>query len=353
MWKLHRYYLKELLVNAAIAFVVLFAVVLVSLVYKGIQKSQGGSPFDAVLITLFFALDSFQHLLTISFLIATVLTFTRAAQDRELIAVRAAGVSPTVPLMSAVLIGLLLTAIGSLAVHYLIPEAHYRKYRLVAEVVRNAVLSLGLDSDRIRHPQLGFVMTFRERVGDEYRGCTLYLPKPLPRFEGSILFVERVRVPDFKDSATLQIVLEGVANPLESTFDPGRITIDVPIEQLGVREARVDRDDDLRSDQLLTEVARGVHPKPDEAIYTLFRRCCFSLMPALLAPIGFCVAEFARERGRIVALVLSLVPLALFYLGELFGARLLLTTGSPAAAWLPIGMLLLFGLPLCWRQLRR
>ena len=103
MWKLHRYYLKEVLVNAAITFLVLFAVVLVSLVYQGIQRSQGGGPLDALLITVFFALDSFQHLLTISFLLATVLTFTRAAMDRELIAIRAAGISPRVPMTAALL----------------------------------------------------------------------------------------------------------------------------------------------------------------------------------------------------------------------------------------------------------
>ena len=42
MWRLHRYYLKELAVNAAITFIVLFGVVLISLVYRGIQRSQGG-----------------------------------------------------------------------------------------------------------------------------------------------------------------------------------------------------------------------------------------------------------------------------------------------------------------------
>ena len=97
MWRLHRYYLKELAVNAFITFTVMFAVVLISLVYRGIQRSQGGGLLDAALITLFFALDALPHLLTIAFLLATVMTFTRAAQDRELIAVRAAGISPRGP----------------------------------------------------------------------------------------------------------------------------------------------------------------------------------------------------------------------------------------------------------------
>jgi hypothetical protein len=109
----------------------------------------------------------------------------------------------------------------------------------------------------------------------------------------------------------------------------------------------------LRSDQLLSEVMRGVHAEPVGAVYTLFRRCCFSLLPALLGPIGFCVAEFARERGRVMALVLALVPLAMFYLGEVFSARLLIATNSPWCAWLPALLLLVVGTPVCWRQLRR
>lgn len=351
MWKLHRYYLKEVLVNAAITFLVLFAVVLVSLVYQGIQRSQGGGPLDALLITVFFALDSFQHLLTISFLLATVLTFTRAAMDRELIAIRAAGISPRVPMTAALLVGLLLTAVGSFTLHYVIPEVHYRKYRVIADGVRNAFLSLGLGSDRIKYRD--FVMTFQAHEGGEYRQCAVYLPKPLMGFESPILFVDRVSIPPLDEAAKgVRIVLEGIVDPIGATRSKG-FDFDIPLEELASGRRRTDRDDDLRSDQLLAEVIRGVHTRPTDAIYTLFRRCCFSLMPALLAPIGYCLAEMARERGRVVALVLALVPLALFYLGEVLGARLLLSTRHPACGWLPGILLVAFGLPLCWRQLRR
>ena len=93
MWRLHRYYLRELAVNASVTFLVLFAIALVSFIYRGIQRAAGGTLTDALVITVLFALDSMQHLLTISFLLATVMTYTRAAQDRELVAIRAAGIS--------------------------------------------------------------------------------------------------------------------------------------------------------------------------------------------------------------------------------------------------------------------
>lgn len=353
MWRLHRYYLKELAISAAITFLVLFAVVLVSLIYRGIQRSQGGGLFDAALITIFFALDAFPHLLTISFLVATVLTFTRAAQDRELIAIRAAGVPPRVPMAAAVLVGILLSVVGSFAMHYVIPEVHFRKYRVIADVVRNAFLSLRLGTDRIKVLDTGYVVTFRRQEGGDYLDCTVYCPKPIELMESPILFVDRVSIPPLADATqTLSIELVGVRDPV-GRASPGNYTFRIPLRELGARDRRTDRDDDLRSDQLLGEVLRGVHPTPHEAVYTLFRRCAFALMPALLAPIGFCLAEFARDRGRVVALVLSLVPLALFYLGEVLGARLLLTTRSAWCGWLPVLLLLGVGAPLCWRQLRR
>jgi len=353
MWRLHRYYLKEVLVSASITFLVLFAVILVSLVYRGIQRSQGGDAFDALKITLFFALDSFPHLLTISFLIATVMTFTRAAQDRELVAIRAAGVSPFVPMSSALLVGVGLTALGSVAMHYAIPEAHFRKYRVIAGVVRNVFMSMQLGSDRIVLPGGGYVMTYREHDGAEFRDCTIYCKKPVAGFESPILFVDRVQLPDVDDTTTeFVIALDGIRDPIGTSGTPGRMLIGVPIDFSG-GESRDERDDDLRSDQLLGEVMRGVHPAPNGALYTLFRRCCFALMPALLAPIGFCLAEFARERGRVFALVLALAPLSLFYLGEVLGARLLLSTDSPWCGWLPAALLVAFGAPLCWGQLRR
>ncbi len=358
MWRLHRYYLKELAVNASITFTVMFAVVLISLVYRGIQRSQGGGLLDAAMITLFFALDALPHLLTIAFLIATVMTFTRAAQDRELVAIRAAGIPPRVPMLSAVLVGIFLSVAASFANHYLIPEVHYRKYRVIADVVRSAFTNLNLGGDRIKVLDTGYIVTFRERSKEtgEYLDCTIYSPRPIGRgLQSPIVYVDRVSVPPLEESnpqGDLRIVLSGVRDPIGG-FAPDTLTFRVPIDELGSRGGRAHKDDDVRSDQLLAEVLRGVHRAPEQASYTLFRRCCFSLMPALLAPIGFCIAELARFRGRVVALLMALVPMALFYFGEVLGARLLLSTKSPWCGWMPVALLAAFGAPFVWRQLRR
>ena len=358
MWRLHRYYLKELAVNASITFTVMFGVVLVSLVYRGIQRSQGGGLLDAALITLFFALDSLPHLLTIAFLIATVMTYTRAAQDRELIAIRAAGVSPRIPMLSAVLIGTFLSVAASFANHYIIPEVHFRKYRVIADVVRSAFENLNLGGDRITVLDTGYIVTFRDREKDtgDYLNCTIYSPRPIGKsLESPIVYVDRVALPPLEGAAPdadLTIVMSGVRDPIGGVA-PDTLTFQVPLDDIGSSAGRVEKEEDVRSDQLLAEVMRGVHPNPTRAVYTLFRRCSFALMPALLAPIGFCIAEMARFRGRVTALMMALVPLSVFYLGEVLGARLLISTENPWCGWMPVALLVSVGAPLVWRQLRR
>lgn len=354
MWRLHRYYLKELAVDSGITFVVLFGVVLVSLVARGIQRSQGGELVDAALITLFFALDAVPHLMTIAFLIGTVLTFSRASMDRELLAVRAAGIPARTPMTSAVLLGVLLSCVSSFALHYVIPEIHFRKYRVIADVARNVFLNLNLGSDRIRLPGASeSVLTFADRAGHEYVDCTLYSPKPIPGARSPILRIARVSIPPVDErSEDILVVLRDVLDPLKSDV-VRKVEFALDLHAVADRERRDDRDADLRSDQLLAEVLRGVHEKPHAAVHALFRRCCFALMPAMLAPIGFCIAELTRERGRVLALVVAIVPLMMFYLGEVLGARLLQLTENPWTAWLPAVLMAAVGVPLCWRQLRR
>ena len=187
-------------------------------------------------------------------------------------------------------------------------------------------------------------------------------PKPgknIPQFRSSIVRVDRVSIPKIaEDSETIDIHLDGIRDPILSPNAGGQggsreFTFHLSLHDIADRGRRPDQDKDLRSDQLLGEVMRAVHPRPHEAVHTLFRRCCFSLMPTLLAPIGFCIAEMMRFRGRVLALVVSLLPLAMFYVGEFLGARVLHETGNPWSAWMPIALLLVVGVPLCWRQLRR
>jgi lipopolysaccharide export LptBFGC system permease protein LptF len=367
MWRLHRYYLRELLINAGITLLVLFAIVVISMVARGIQRAQGGELLDAVVITIFFSLDALPHLLPISFLVATVLTFARSKQDREITAIRSAGISPRVPMMAAVLVGIFLSIAGSLCMHYVLPEVHFRKYRVIAEAVRNAIMSTGLagSADRISIPGTGVTLTYGARQG---RGaeevvlsdCWLYLSDDRQRdlvgsvgFVSTIVHVDRVTIPPPDDQSTaLVIELDSPRDPVTGYVAPSS-RFDFPLHGLSEGRRRDERDEDIVSHQLLSEVLRGLHDRPDGAKYTLARRTCFAVLPLLLGPIGFCIALLGRDRGRSLPLLLSLVPLLVFYLGDVLGAKFVRTSGAYEFAWLPIVLLLGLGAPFCWRELRQ
>ena len=51
--------------------------------------------------------------------------------------------------------------------------------------------------------------------------------------------------------------------------------------------------------------------------------------------------------------MLPMLPLLMFYVGDAVGMKLLRTTGWSAFGWLPTVVLVLFGTPFCWRELRR
>ncbi|MSR38731.1 MAG: LptF/LptG family permease [Planctomycetes bacterium] len=365
MWRLHRYYLRELAINAGITFIVLFAIVVVALVGRGIQRSAGGGLLDAAVITLFWALDAFPHLLPISFLLATVMTFARANQDREIVAMRSSGISPVLPMCAAVLLGLMLAILGSVAMHYVLPEVHFRKYRVIAEAVRNVVVNMGLGSggDRIPIPGTDVLMTFATRTGKAGTGedivlsdAWVYWPNGRmldQRIVSPIFHVERVVIPmPDKESAALRIILQHIRDPMGS-LEIDQITPSFPARAFSEQSRRDERDDDMVSSQLLAEVTRGVHQAPVGAIYTIYRRTCFSLLPLLFAPIGFCIGLFTRERGRAMALMFSMVPLLVFYAGDIFGARFVRVTDCALFGWLPAALLVVLGLPFCWRELRR
>ena len=77
-----------------------------------------------------------------------------------------------------------------------------------------------------------------------------------------------------------------------------------------------------------------------------------ALLPCLLAPIGFAIGVYARDRGRVLALVFAMIPIVVFYLGDFIGAHLVRATDQAAFAFLPAALLALGGTPFCWRLLR-
>ena len=365
MWKIHRYYLKEIVVNAVLTFAVLFGIALVSLLYKGIKMVQGGDLFDAALSTLLYAADIFPHLLTFSMMFGTVLAFARASQEREITAIRALGISPRVPMVAALLVGLGCSVVSIWALHYQIPWAHYHKYRVVADIYRSKIQDYLRNQDRIVLDNDG-VMTWQsksvepETGEDIYNGVSIYygeeshlsgLVGEEQSSTGSLITARQVRFEIELESNNVTMLLTEPYLPATDTrMGNPRITVNLVDMLKGSSKEAGDKD--LRSDFLLSEVYRGAHPDPLAARYMVHRRASFALIPFLLAPIGFCIGVFSRERGRALALSFCMIPIALIYLVDFLGETALKHVETPWIGWLPSVAITVGGLPFCWRLLR-
>ncbi len=344
MWKLHRYYFWEVLVSATLSFVVLFSVVMVSLVYRGIDKAEGGSIIDALVITVLWTVDALPHVLAIALLFGTIATFARAAADREITAMLAVGVNLRVPMASAMLVGLSLASIGGLGQHYLLPWAHYYKFRVVAELTREFLMHTRPASDQIVINDLA--MTWQREEGGRFYQVVLFTGDDV--FLADSAWFEN-------DDEVISLEMQGVKSALSG------IAIEAPTLRRDLRDMvpsgpRADDDRDVASDRLLAEIYRGAHQNPNGARYTVHRRSCFALLPCLLVPIGLCIGVLARERGRATAMALGLIPVLCFYVADFLGMEVARNWNHSAisalAGYLPVLVLALGGIPFCWRTLR-
>lgn len=343
MWKLHRYYLKEVLVSATLTFVVLFGIMTVSLIYRGIDKAEGGSMVDALLITLLWAGDAFPQLLAIAILFGTIGTFARAAADREVTAIKAAGLSLRVPLAAAMVAALAVSAVSQMCLHSVIPWTHYYKFRVVAQLYREFLLHTRPASDQIAKDD--FVMTWEDEVDERFSNVIVFL-----RDEPFVADQAWFEV----ENDVVSLKMQGVRSPLAG------VSIEAPTFRQDLREMggkeRPDGDKDVTSARLMAELYRGAAANENGVRYTVHRRTCFGLLPCLLVPLGLCIGVVARERGRATAMALGLVPLIVFYAADFLGMEVVRWWDHPAmsaiAAYLPAVVLLAGGTPFCWRTLR-
>jgi len=248
--------------------------------------------------------------------------------------------------------------------HYQIPWAHYHKYRVVADIASKRIRSLIEDQDRIALEKDG-VMTWQKRVRengrDVYINVRIYsgaggiageLSRGKQRDSAMLVTADKAWFEFDSNTNNITMALEGVYVPATRTLVGGSPRLTINLYEMIRSKTRNEGDRDLRSDSLLSEVYRGVHREPLGAQYTVHRRACFALMPFLLAPIGFCIGVLSRERGRVLALSFCMIPLALVYASDFLGESALRLVPWTFMGWLPAMVILILGIPFCWRLLR-
>jgi len=357
VWRFHKYYIRELFVNLGLTFVMLFGVALIALIARGISRAQGTGLLTAFQITLLWTFDIIPHLLPISLLVATVFTFGRASGDNEIIALRGTGQSP-LRLMGAVLfVGAVVSSLNTWLLHDLIPYVHFRKFHISTSLISQFFLNNRPSQNRYSF-QHRFLMVWERKEGNTYYEVTFEM-----RARGSALsydgFAREVRFSSDRTGRFLHVDLidvEGVridhskglsvANRLDTSL---AITIDLR----DMAHERHEGIKDTGSAQLLTEISRGVCPRPEEASWFISWRSCHAFAALLFAIVGFPIGVLARAGGRMVAFAFSFIPLSVYYVLNFFGPILARETGRSWPALIPIGGVLLLAVFLIHRAFRR
>ena len=343
--------------NALLTFIVLFGIALVSFLSRGIQRSQGGDMIAAALITLLWTVDTIPHLLMISLLFGTVLAFARASADREIIAIRAAGISALVPMAPAILLGIGFALLASVSLHSWIPYTHFHKFRVIPDIARQLLLNLGAADDQMQLKDRAIMVWNRRDAQDRFHDVVIYSRKGLEGrgqslAGGSLMTARLAWLETDPRKGELALVLEDVRDPISGRHHAGTIALQFDLHELSEQGRRDEGDKDMASDQLLAEVARDMHENPGGALFTVERRSGFAWMPLLLAPIGFCIGVLARNAGRVTALCFAMVPLLVYYLCDFLSLHFVRRVDTPLWGWFPPAVTLALGLPFCWKVAR-
>jgi len=357
VWRFHKYYIREILINLCVTFVTLFGVSLIALIPRGLAEGQGLRLLAAFEITLMFALDAIPHLLPISLLVAVVFTFGRAAADNEILALRGMGQSP-LRLMGAVLcVGAAVSSLNEWLLHDMIPYVHFKKFHISTTLIGQFVMSNRPTKNRISfHNRI--VMVWQKKQGDVYKDVTFGL-----RTKGAITYdgfarecrlssdpTGRFLVIDLIDVEGYAIDRSGgklhVKTRLESTL---HMVIDLR-NMLGFSHEGVK---DTSTAQLLAELHTGTCPRPGLATWHVWWRTCHALAALLFALVGFPIGVLSKRSGRMSAFAFSFVPLAVYYGLNQFSPMLARQTGQAWPAVIPgVGVLALV-LLLTHRAFRR
>jgi lipopolysaccharide export LptBFGC system permease protein LptF len=356
VWRFHRYYLREILTNAGMTFVMLFGISLLALAAKGITRSQGADMVTALWITLLWSTDSIHHLIPISLLVGTVFTFGRAAADNEITAIRMAGVSP-LRLMGAVLIaGSLASGTNSLILHNLVPMVHYLKYRPFKNLVHQFLQSNRASGNRLQIGKMS--MTWEKKEGNCYQKVVFDLKHGVTTRVGwarQACFEARnngrILVLKLFDTEGHESV--GKQKGRERQFKFGELELTFDIRDLIEKNKRREGVKDLETAQLWAEFKRGQSRQQGEIEWRIWRRTTQAWAAFFFVLVAFPIGVMSRRAGRMVAFAFSFMPLFLYYVLSYIAPKMARSTDSVLPVFLPSAGLFVVALFLNRKAFRR
>lgn len=319
MWRFHRYYIKEFLVNLLLTFVMLFGVAILATISRATGRAQGLGLLLTLRLTLYWALDTLPQLLSISVLVSSVFTFGRAASDNEITAMRAAGIRPVRLLGAVLFVGAMMGATNAWLVHDVIPWAHYEKYRPTKDAFK--LLMINNKSMQNQWQVDRFQMRWKRRDGPRrYLDVDFNANADQGMATGHAESLE-IDYDEAEDALVLlidnfdgEMATRGKKRTMRM---PGQITLSFSISAIANQNRRHEGMRDISTAQLVAEVESGAGTGESgrawQARWWIGHRISQALSTLFFALIGFPIGVLFRRAGRMVSFAISFVPLAFFY----------------------------------------
>jgi lipopolysaccharide export system permease protein len=353
---LHRYYSKDLAASIGLTFSILFGISILAFLPRILNRTQGESIYVALLAALVFAVDFLPELVTISTLVGTVFTYSRASADNEILAVRASGIHLACPLAPALLFAILGSILSGWLVSTWIPAAHYLKYQMISGLANQMLTNLASAEGRLELQ--GLIIVFdpaKRESANTLRNVDVFMNTKEHDYK---IHAEELSI-EVDAEAERAVVFLKNARGFDRTAGSAKVVlqekVEIPIdlaEILGDTSRKEGGDKDLRTSQLHSELMRGEHPFPERARYILNHRGCQTLVPLVMTLLGFAIGVLFKGSGRMGSFAMSFGPLGIYY-GLVIAARsLVATTHVTALAWLPVCALAAAGVPLFWKVFR-
>ena len=361
---LRTYILRELLQPTAMALVLFTFILLVGnlvkltdlLINKGVSPLAIGQMFGLLIPSLL------SYTLPMAVLTGTLLAFGKLSSDREILAMKASGISFYAIAAPVILLGLLVS-LGLIPINtHVVPWSHYATRQLLLDIgIRNPAAFL--EGGTFIKEFKPYILFIYQVDGNKLSKVRIYEPKE--GYPTRTIVAQRgefIPVPD--ERRVLLKLYEGAADQ-PNPKDPMRfykLKFDTYAMNLALGEGKdpetLDRKPkDMGMQQLQAEMKKlsgeGIDPIPLRV--ELHRRFSMAFSPMVFILTGLPLGITTRRAQRSIGLALSVVVFIGYYLFLVLGQTLAEKGAmSPAPAlWLGNGVFLIVGGILLWRTARQ
>ncbi len=314
---IHRYLLRELLLNAVVSLITVFSIFFLGAVSLQVDKANyENMPMIAVLryVSLLLAYTSYLTL-PLTVLTTCIFTYGRASQDGEIAAATTGGVHPWQPLVPGVLVGAVVGLLLAACQDRLMPEAHYLSRRVDESVLSNAAQLLKRNDRQINFGN--FIFTWRSVASDRDGNMILREIEYVQYRKGKPISWTRAshaRPVVDPDSPRMVLELEEVTRHENGHFSSvDRLAVPVDLRILAATPPRRAVEDlsyeNLLTDAHLTDRANRRH----RALAEYNFRLAMSISPLLFGLLGAPLGVTLRLRNRALVFLTGLLIVALCY----------------------------------------